>query len=166
MNQLVSSSEKGSRQPPTGVDTPSLPVHAAVHAPSTVRKPRPTGHHKTRFQYQLSERNTRPIGFEGLVVPQESSTLPGDSSTSRSEVFKNLKCHTAYLDDVIVFDSDHNPDAHMPQHQGSFQRWYGYTLSSSSPRRLESAAKYGTRISSSPPFLQLAPYRTRTKRTS
>ena len=48
-----------------------------------------------------------PTGlYEWLVMPQGSSASPGWFVKVFNEVIKDLKQVAAYLDDVIVFDSD------------------------------------------------------------
>ena len=49
--------------------------------------------------------------YERLVMPQGSSASPGWLVKVINEVIKGLEQVAAYLDDVIVFDSD--PTAHV-----------------------------------------------------
>ena len=55
-----------------------------------------------------------------LVMPQGSGSLPGRFVKVINEIFKDLKQEAAYLDDVIVFDSD--PVAHVPTIRSLFER--------------------------------------------
>ena len=62
-----------------------------------------------------------PTGpYEWLVMPQGSSASPGWFVKVISEVIKDLTEMTAYLDDVIVFDSD--PISHVQMIRSLFER--------------------------------------------
>ena len=62
-----------------------------------------------------------PTGlYEWLVMPQGSSASPGWFVNVINQVIKGLKQVAAYLDDVIVFDSD--PIAHVKTIRSLFER--------------------------------------------
>ena len=62
-----------------------------------------------------------PTGlYEWLVMPRGSSALPGWLVKVINKVIKDLKQVAAYLDDVIVFDSD--PAAHVRTISSLFER--------------------------------------------
>ena len=62
-----------------------------------------------------------PTGlYEWLVMPQGSSASPGWFVKVINEVIKDLKQVAAYLDYVIVFDSD--PIAHVQTIRAPFER--------------------------------------------
>ena len=58
--------------------------------------------------------------YEWLVMPQGSTASPGWFVKVINEVFKDVKQVAAYLDDVIVFDSD--PVAHVRKIRSIFGR--------------------------------------------
>ena len=59
-------------------------------------------------------------------MPQGSSALPGWFVKVINEVIKDLKQVVAYLDDVIVFDSD--PIAHVQMIRSLFEHRRKYNL--------------------------------------
>ena len=68
-----------------------------------------------------------PTGlYEWLVMPQGSSASPGWFVKVINEVIKDLKQVAAYLDDVIVFDSD--PIAHVQTIRSLFERLRQHNL--------------------------------------
>ena len=68
-----------------------------------------------------------PTGlYEWLVMPQGSSASPGWFVKVINEVIKGLKQVAAYLDDVIVFDSD--PIAHIQTIRSLFERLQEHNL--------------------------------------
>ena len=68
-----------------------------------------------------------PMGFyEWLVMPQGRSASPGWFVEVINEVIKGLKQVVAYLDDVIVFDSD--PVAHVRTIRSLFERLRNHNL--------------------------------------
>ena len=68
-----------------------------------------------------------PTGlYEWLVTPQGSSASPGRFVKVVNEVVKGLEQVAAYLDDVIVFDSD--PAAHVKTMRTLFERLRKYNL--------------------------------------
>ena len=68
-----------------------------------------------------------PTGlYEWLVLPQGSSDSPGWCVKVINEVIKDLKQVAAYLDDVIVFDSD--PVAHVRMITSLFERLRKHNL--------------------------------------
>ena len=76
-----------------------------------------------------------PTGlYEWLVMPQGNSASPGWFVKVINEVIKDLKPVAAYLDDVIVFDSD--PIAHVETIRSLFERRPKHNLKLS-PRRLD-----------------------------
>ena len=82
--------------------------------------------HKEQFLLQITEFCT-PIGlYEWLVMPQGSSASPGWFVKVIHEVIKGLKQVAAYLDDVIVFDSD--PVAHVLTIRSLFERLQKHNL--------------------------------------
>ena len=68
-----------------------------------------------------------PTGlYEWLVMPQGSSASPGWFVKVINEVIKGLKQVAAYLDDVIVFDSD--PITHVQTIRSLFERLREHNL--------------------------------------
>ena len=68
-----------------------------------------------------------PTGlYKWLVMPQGSSASPGWFVKVINEVIKDLKQVAAYLDDVIVFDSD--PIAHVQTIRSLFERLRKHNL--------------------------------------
>ena len=64
--------------------------------------------------------------YEWLVMPQDSSALPGWFVNVFNEVIKGLTQVAAYLDDVIVFDSD--PVTHVRTIRPLFERLREHNL--------------------------------------
>ena len=68
-----------------------------------------------------------PTGlYEWLVMPQDSSALPGWFVKVINEVIQGLKQVEAYLDDAIVFDSD--PVAHVRTIGSLFERLLNHNI--------------------------------------
>ena len=75
-----------------------------------------------------------PTGlYEWLVMPQGSSASPGWFVEVINVVIKDLKQVAAYLDDVIVFDSD--PIPHVQTIRSLFERLRKHNLKLSPRRR-------------------------------
>ena len=70
--------------------------------------------------------------YKWLVMPQGSSASPGLFVKIINEVTKSFKQVNAYLDDIIVFDSD--PVAHVRTIRSFFERLRRYSFHSILPR--------------------------------
>ena len=100
-----------------------------------------------------------PTGlYEWLGMPQGSSAWPGWFVKVINEVTKSLEQVAAYLDDVIVFDSD--PSTHVKIICVLFERLRKHNLSSP-PRKPDSARRIP--ISWATPSRPLASAQTPTK---